>query len=190
MYTILGILGGLLALISNIPYIRDILKKTTKPHRVTWGIFFLLNIIFLGNQLAAGATSSIWLVIAFTLSTLIIFSLSLKYGVGGTTKLDVMILIGSLVGVGLWQILQAPIASVLANLVVATIAAIPTYRKAWLQPQTETKLSFLLGTIAAAFTVVSVGGMSLVLLLLPIYSVVYNGSIYLILTKRIRPASH
>ena len=99
MYTILGILGGLLALISNIPYIRDILKKTTKPHRVTWGIFFLLNIIFLGNQLAAGATSSIWLVIAFTLSTLIIFSLSLKYGVGGTTKLDVMILIGSLVGV-------------------------------------------------------------------------------------------
>lgn len=172
-----------MALSANVPYIRDILRGTTKPHRVTWGIFFLLNLIFLGNQLASGATSSIWLVVAFVISTFIIFSLSLKYGVGGTTRLDIIILVGALAGVVVWQALQAPLASVVANLTVASIAAVPTYRKAWREPASETKLAFLLGSIAAIFTILSVGELNLALLLLPVYSFAYNGSIYVILSR-------
>jgi len=184
MLAALGILAGILSLASNVPYIIDTVKGKTKPHRVTWGIFFLLNIIFLGNQLAAGATSSIWLVVAFTLSTFIIFSLSLRFGVGGTTKLDIILLFGALSGVVVWQMMDAPVASIIANILVATIASIPTYKKAWSQPGTETTISYSVGALAASLSAISIGKPDIVLLLLPVYSAVYQGSIAAILIRK------
>lgn len=173
----------MLSFASSIPYIVDTIKKKTKPHRVTWGVFFLLNVIFLGNQLAAGATSSLWLVVAYTLSTFIIFSLSFKNGVGGTSRLDVIVLAGALIGVIIWQLLDAPLASVVANLVVALIASIPTYKKAWAQPKTETSISYFLNACGALLSAISVGSLNIVLLLLPMYAFFYQGSIYLILVR-------
>ncbi len=184
MLALIGILGGILSFTSNIPYMYDTIKKKTKPHRVTWGIFFLLNIIFLGNHIAAGATSSIWLVVAFTLSTFTIFTLSLRNGVGGTTKLDIAVLIGAILGVVIWQLIHSPIASIIVNITCAAIASIPTYKKAWIHPQTETKISYSLGAFASLLSAVSVGKIDLALLLLPIYSFIYQGTIYIILIRR------
>lgn len=183
MLLVIGILGGILSFTSTIPYILDTIKKKTRPHRVTWGIFFLLNVIFLGNQLAAGAKSSIWLVVAFALSTFIVFILSLRNGVGGRTKLDIIVLIGALIGVVVWQLLDTPLASIIANLTVAAIASIPTYKKAWTHPQTETALSYSVGAFSAFLSALSVGKLDIVLLLLPIYSICYQGSIYFILIR-------
>lgn len=177
MLAFLGVFAGVLSLAGNIPYVIDTLKGKTKPHRVTWGIYFLLNIIFLANQTAAGATSSLWLIISFTLSSLTIFLLSLKFGVGGTTKTDIIVLIGALSGVVIWQILDTPAASVIANVLVSLISSIPTFQKAYLQPASETKLKWILGSIAALFAAISVGALSFTLLLLPVYSFFYQGFI-------------
>ncbi len=184
MFAIIGVLAGIISFASNLPYIYDTIKRKTKPHRVTWGIFFLLNLIFLGNQLAAGATNSIWLVVAFAVSTFTIFLLSLRNGVGGSTKLDVVVLVGALLGVAIWQLLDAPVASIIANVTVAAIASIPTYKKAWTHPNTETKVSYSVGAFSALLSAISVGKLDFVLLLLPIYSVIYQGSIFLILIRR------
>jgi hypothetical protein len=183
MLVLIGILGGMLSFASSIPYIVDTIKKNTKPHRITWGIFFLLNLIFLGNQLAAGATSSLWLVVAFTLSTFTIFALSLKNGVGGTSRLDVVVLAGALMGVVIWQLLKVPLASIIANLAVAAIASVPTYKKAWTHPKSETPISYFLNGCAALLSTISVGNFNIALLLLPLYSFIYQGSIYLILIR-------
>ena len=184
MYAVLGIVGGLLSLLSNVPYIIDTIKGRTKPHRVTWGIFFLLNCIFIANQLAAGATNSIWLVVAFAVSTGMVFALSFKKGTGGKDVLDLVVLVGALFGVVLWQVLDSPVASIVANLIVAAIASIPTYKKAWLYPQSETAVSYSLGAFAAILSVISVGKIDVALLLLPVYSIIYQGSIYFILIRK------
>lgn len=183
MFAVIGILGGLLSLGANVPYILDTVKGRTKPHRVTWGIFFLLNVIFLANQLAAGATSSIWLVVAFTISTFTVFLLSIKRGTGGTSKLDIVILAGAILGLIVWQLMHSPVPSIIANLVVAAIASIPTYKKAWTHPHTETKISYSLGAVAALMSAISVGKLDVVLLLLPVYAVIYQGSIALVLSR-------
>ncbi len=183
MFAAIGIFAGILSFLANIPYIIDTVKKKTKPHRVTWGVFFLLNIIFLANQLAAGATSSIWLVVAFAISTFTVFILSLRFGVGGTTKLDILVLLGAISGVIVWQLLDSPAPSIIANLIVAAVASIPTYKKAWTHPQTETTISYAVGAIAAILSAVSIGKFDILLLLLPIYSVAYQGSISIILIR-------
>jgi hypothetical protein len=183
MLAIIGILGGVLSLLSNIPYIIDTIRRKTKPQRVTWGIFFLLNITFLFNQSAIGATDSLWLISSFAISTLIIFCLSMKYGVGGHGKRDVAIFAGAVLGVILWFVLNQPIFSVIMSLVVATLAVIPTFIKAYRDPRSETSLKWLLGGIAALLTVIAVGKLDLVVLF-PIYSFLTQAGIYAVIVYR------
>lgn len=186
MFTIIGILGGLVFILGDIPYILDILKGKTKPHRVTWLIFFLLDLIYLVNQFALGARSSLWLVLAWTLVTLIIFSLSIKRGVGGLAKLDIFCLIGAIFGLLLWWILKTPLASVYLNIFVSLVGYIPTLKKAYLKPETETRISWFTAGIAAILGAISVGGFKYKLLILPIYSFIMATTVSLILFFGVR----
>ena len=148
MLEIIGIFGGLLAIAGSIPYIINAYQKKITPHRVTWGIFTLVDIIAIANQLAAGATNSVWLVVGFALANLTIFVLSLRHGAGGTERLDIVVLCGAILGVIAWQISGHPIASIIANLIVITLAMAPTYKKGWFDPKSETSTVFLFGAIA------------------------------------------
>lgn len=183
MLAVIGILGGVLSLLSNIPYVINTIQKKTKPQRVTWGIFFILNSIFLCNQMAIGATNSLWLIASFTVSTFAIFCLSIFYGVGGYTKRDLGILAGSLVGVALWLGLDQPVFSVIMSLIVAILASIPTFIKAYKDPASETAIKWLLGGVAAFLTIVSVSKIDLVILL-PLLSFMTQIGIYITISVR------
>ncbi|MGH9858085.1 MAG: hypothetical protein ACRD4B_09610, partial [Acidobacteriota bacterium] len=61
IYTLFGVLSALVFIAGDIPYLTDTIKGTTKPQRVTWGVVSLLNGIGFANQLASGATNSLWL---------------------------------------------------------------------------------------------------------------------------------
>lgn len=45
MSQFLGLVSGLVSIICYLPYIRDILKKTTKPERASWLIWTALGSI-------------------------------------------------------------------------------------------------------------------------------------------------
>lgn len=188
MLAIIGIFAGVISLLSNLPYIIDTLRRRTKPQRVTWGIFFILNIIFLLNQSAIGATNSLWLIVSFAISTFVVFCLSIVYGVGGYGKRDIAILVSALLGVSLWLIFNQPIVSVIMSLVVATLAAIPTLIKAYKNPKSETAVKWLLGGVAALLTIISVGKMDLVILF-PIMSFIIQAGIYVTIIYRTKKTS-
>lgn len=165
---ILGITSSIIFLIGDLPYIRDSLKGPTKPQRVTWGIVFLLNSIGTANQAASGATNSLWLFGAATLATGIIFIISLFNGVGGHSRRDLYAVGGALAGLALWILLDSPAASVLISAFIGFISLLPTFAKAKTHPETETKITWLLGAISAAMAAVSVGELKWQLLLLPV----------------------
>lgn len=183
MLEIIGVLGGLLAIAGSIPYMLDVHKKRITPHRTTWGIFTLVDIIAIANQLAAGAANSVWLVVGFAVANLTIFVLSLRHGAGGTERLDIIVLCGAIFGVIAWQISGNPIASIIANLAVITLAMAPTYKKGWTNPQSETPTVFLLGAIASLLAAISVGRLDYVLLLIPVYTFVIQGTLFIVLIR-------
>jgi hypothetical protein len=183
MLEIIGVLGGLLAIAGSIPYMLDAYKKKINPHRVTWAILTLVDLIAIANQLAAGATNSVWLVVGFAVANFTIFALSLRHGVGGTEKLDIIVLCGAILGVVAWQISGHPVASIIANLVVITLALAPTYKKGWINPQSETSTVFLWGAIASLLAAISVGKLDYILLLAPIYTFVIQGVLFIILIR-------
>ncbi len=184
IYLTLGILSGLLIIVADIPYALDSLKGKTKPHRITWGTICLLNIIGIANQAASGAKGSLGLFIGMALATAVIFAISLFKGVGGHTKLDIACLIGAGLGLLLWYALKTPTASIIANLFVATFAMIPTLQKAYVAPGSETRITWLIGTLAACLGILAVNSSSGILYVMPVYAALSQLAVYLILVLK------
>lgn len=190
-FTALGILSSIIFLIGNFPYITDTIKGKTKPERVTWGTVFVLNTIAFANQLASGAGNSLWLFGVAVLATGTIFSLSIFKGVGGHSNLDIFAIAMALAGLALWIAFDSPTFSILATLIVGIVALLPTFAKAKKQPETETKITWLLGSTSALLATISVGVWDWRLLVLPINATVAQGYMVYILyfeTKK-RPRS-
>src|ERR1044072_855102 len=153
---ILGIISAVIFLLGDIPYLSDTIKNKIKPHRVMWGVVFLLNVVGFANQYAAGARNSLWLFGAGALMTGAIFLASLKNGVGGYAKLDMFALVTSFIGIVLWQTFDSPLLSVLANVLVAVVALLPAFAKARKHPETEDGIAYLAGGFSSLLAAISV----------------------------------
>lgn len=186
MLAFLGLLSGLVFLIADIPYIRDIFRGKTKPHRVSWFLYFVINAVNVANQAASGATNSLWLPIVSTVITFGIFILSIKRGMGGYTKLDLLCFVGALAGLFLWFVFKTPLASTIVNVIAITLAVVPTIKKSFTHPETETAITYLIASTSGLLAALSVGSLNFRLLLLPAHDFVIQIVIWLILVSRMR----
>jgi len=138
------------------PYIIDTVRGKTRPERASWCIFALLGIIAVVSQLAAGATWSVGFTVIDSLAGTIIFVLSFRYGVAGWTRRDQTALGVATVGVVLALITRNPLYSVAGVVLADGSGMVLTLRKAYLDPDSETAVSWFLsgiGGFAAALTV-------------------------------------
>ena len=51
---VFGVLAGVVGVVDTVPYVRDILRGTTRPHRGTWFIWGMLAIVVCVSQRADG----------------------------------------------------------------------------------------------------------------------------------------
>jgi uncharacterized membrane protein HdeD (DUF308 family) len=56
---VLGVLAGVVGIADTIPYVRDTVRGTTRPHRGTWLIWGVLAILVCLSQRADGASWSL-----------------------------------------------------------------------------------------------------------------------------------
>lgn len=143
----LGKLAGLISLLGFVPYVRSILRGQTRPQRVSWGLWALLDVTLLLTHLQAGGIRSMWVPLSQAAGSLSIALLSLSRGVGGWSMLDRLCLAGSLAGLLLWRLSSATV-GLCASILVHFIAGVPTLSKAYVDPDSEdltTWLCFLCG---------------------------------------------
>ncbi len=94
----LAIIAACLAIIGNVPYLRDVIKGKIQPHAYTWFVWTIVSGVTFFGQLAKGAGVGAIPTAAAELFTLVIFLFSLKNGFGYVTKTDTMFLIIALLG--------------------------------------------------------------------------------------------
>ena len=153
----LGIVGGLLIAGSFIPYIRDILKDDTKPHVYTWFIWSITHMIaalaiFEGNGGSFAALS----VASGGILSFTVFVMSLKHGTKNITAFDTITLIIAILAVFMWWKLNHPEWAIITIVLVDLLGFLPTFRKTWLQPQSESLAAWTLyacGNIAAILAI-------------------------------------
>ena len=75
-----GVLAAAVGVVDTIPYVRDILRGSTRPHRGTWLIWGVLAIVVCFSQRADGARWSLVMAGAQAVLTGLIFALAIRMG--------------------------------------------------------------------------------------------------------------
>lgn len=157
-----GITASALAIICFLPYLRDIFKRRTTPHSYSWLIWSILQIIGAlaiiagGGGYAGAANISIGALFCLT-----IFFLSLRYGTKNITKIDTISFIGALIGVVLWIFTKNPLASVILVTLVDLVGFVPTIRKSYQEPNSETASTYSLAALSDIFALLALSSYSL-----------------------------
>jgi hypothetical protein len=181
-----GVLAGILQLLATAPYLRDILRGSTKPQRATWAIWATLSVVVLASQWASGATWSLALTIGQAVSCGAVFALALRRGVGGVSPLELALLGIAALGVVGWQVAGDPTVAtcsvVVADLVAVGLMLPKTYR----QPGSETLATYAIGVVSTVFALAAVGSTALSLLIYPVYILFADGAVVAVILLRRR----
>lgn len=169
-----AIASGIILLAGAPPYVIDILKHKTKPERTTWFIWSVLGSIAFVSQISLHGKWSLVFVGLDGFGSLLVFLLSLKYGVGGWTALDKLALVIATAGVGLSLVARQPIVALLGVVLADLSGAVLTMLKTFKQPESETSITWFMIGLASLFGALSVPKLSAELLIYPIYLVVAN----------------
>lgn len=174
MRLFLGVLAVLLNSIGYYPYVRDILRGKVKPQRMTWGIWTILASIIAVNQIVnEGGWSSLFFV-STSILVLTTFLLSLKYGIGGFEKLDIICCIFAFALFIYWATQKDTRISTLIAVNIDLIAVIPTIIKTFKLPDTESYPQWMLAGIGGLLSLLAVPKLDWVLLIYPAYIFVAN----------------
>src|SRR6185369_17828052 len=110
---IISLIAVILTFVGYVPYIRDIIRKKTKPHAFTWFVWTLAGFIAYGLQVIGGAGVGSWALLAASIVCLLIFILSLRVGGKDISLSDVIFLTLALVALFLWLVVKQPVWSVI-----------------------------------------------------------------------------
>lgn len=150
MKSFFGILSFVLSFGATIPYCFDILKGRAKPARSTRILFILLILVTLIVQHSAFTSWVLLLTIGELSTQIMIFTLSIKHGVGGLARLDIICYIAFAMALIIYLLTKDAALSLTALIVTDFIAFIPTLVKIWRDPTSDTWIFFVVGGMAAA----------------------------------------
>ncbi len=181
MKEVFAVIAALLAIAGNIPYVIDVLRGRVKPHAYTWFVWSIVSAIVLFGQVVKGAGIGALPTLISEIFTLIIFILSLKFGFKGVTKSDIFFLALALLGLIPWLLTKDPTLSVVIAVCIDLIAFIPTLRKTWSEPQTETPILFGSNVLRHLFALLSLQAYNIATTLHSISMVTLNTAMTLII---------
>lgn len=181
---VLGLLAGAIGIADTIPYVRDTLRGSTRPHRGTWFIWGTLAIVVTLSQYADGASWSLIMASVQAVVTALIFLLSIRRGEGGLTGTELAMMAVAGVGVAGWVIADEPLVAtgcvVAADLIGVGMMVPKTHR----DPGSETLVTFAFASLGGVLAAGAVGAWDLSLLLYPVYYCLANGAIALLIVTR------
>lgn len=181
-HALIGQIAGVFAVIQVIPYIVSILRGHTKPERMSYFIFFFVDAISVSSYIAVGARTTIWTGIVYVFTGLTIFLLSLKYGMGGFSKLDIFCLFLALVGLLVWVTTSSALLALCFSVLAAKIGYLPTIKKAYFFPETENTLSWSLCALTSILNLFALTTFAPSIAIPPVIGAIFNGWVaYLLL---------
>jgi hypothetical protein len=181
---VLGLLAGIVGVLGMIPYIRDTVRRSTRPHRGTWLIWGTLAIVVFLSQRADGASWSLAMAGAGATTAALVVLLAIHVDRGGVTVSDALLIVIAGAGVAGWVVLDEPITATACVVAADLIALTMMVPKTWRDPTSETLSTFALASLGGALAAGSVGALEPALLLYPVYYCAGNGILALMIWHR------
>lgn len=180
----LSAIAILMMVIGYIPYLRDTIMGKTKPHVFSWTIGMIIAFIAFGLQIQekSGPASFVTLSAAIISSVIVYFAF--KNPDKDITATDYICLFLSLISLVAWLIVKQPVLSMIFVLLTEVISFIPTIRKSWNKPHTETLSSYSINFFRFIVALFALSKYTFVAIGYPLTWLILNGGFALMLFYR------
>jgi hypothetical protein len=150
-------LAAALSIVGAYGYIRDTLRGDTSPNRVTWSLWGVEGVLafFVELQQHVGLAALMTLMLGLVPCAVVVASfgnLRAVWRLGAFDYLCGAVAIGGLV---FWAFVNEPTVALISFVLADQMAALPTIRKSWLAPGTESPRLFFLGSTNCAITLLT-----------------------------------
>ncbi len=181
---VMSFVAVVMTFVSYVPYYRDILRNKTHPHIYSWSLWCLLTILIVALQIKGGAGLATYTTAAAGLLCFGVVILSFKNGRKDITLSDTIVAILGLVAIGCWLIVDQPIVSMILVVIADLLAFVPTVRKSWHKPQTETLSLYITNTLRFLLALMAIKEYTILSSLWPASWVIANGLFSIMLIYR------
>jgi hypothetical protein len=151
MFEYLVIIAAVASLLAAFVYIRSMFIGGTKPNRVTWLMWAIAPLIGTAAALSNGVGWAVLPVFMAGFSPLLIFTASFfaKKAYWKPSTFDYVCGVLSAFALIMWWLTNDPNIAIVFAIASDALASIPTLRKAWTNPETESVWPFIIGTFGA-----------------------------------------
>ena len=151
MLQYLVLVGVVFSLCGTIPYLLNTIGGGTKPNKVSWTLWAIAPLIATFAAISKGVT---WAVVPVFMSgfgpfCVLVVSLFSKKSYWKLTVFDYFCGFFSVLALILWLITKEANIAIIFAIVSDFFAAVPTLKKAWTNPETETVTIYLTGLVSA-----------------------------------------
>ncbi len=179
------VISTIFAIISPIIGITAVIKGSFQPQRMTRFLILLVSFLFVGTLFSQGDHNGIYIASAQLIGSLIIFLLAIKHGMGGTNRLDFVVLALALLSIIVWKTTNNPTLGLIMSIITDLIGFIPTLIKTWKLPHTEDWRFYMSDVLASFFSLLSITMFDPKTIIFPLYILLINTtSVIMILTRR------
>ena len=183
MNTILIVISSALALVSYVVYIIAILKGKAKPHRTTRFVLVVITVLTTASLFFQNNSVALWLSASMAFGCIFVFILSIKFGMGGAAKTDIICLVVSLVGIALWKLTRNPSLALYASVTADFVSQVPMLIKTYRFPKTEVWTFYALDVIAAILSLLAINQWTVPNLIFPAYIVLIDSTTILFILR-------
>jgi hypothetical protein len=138
-------------------YIRDTLRGVTSPNRVTWGLWAVEGILAFLVEVQQHVGLPALMTLTFGLVPFIVVLASFRHShlAWKIGKFDIFCGVVSVLGLVFWLFIGQATVALISFVAADQVAALPTLRKSWIAPSTETGRTFFLGSVNCAITLMA-----------------------------------
>jgi hypothetical protein len=182
-------LGSIFSLAGAGIYVRDTWRGNTAPNRVTWTLWGIEPLLAFAveRQQHVGLASVMTLVLGTVPIVVIAVSFHDPRSVWKVGRFDIVCGAVSVVGLVVWIVINQATVGLVSFVAADAMAAIPTLRKSFLEPETESSWSFLSGIIFAGITLLTLRHFTTAGALFPCSVLVMNIGIWTLIVSKLGP---
>lgn len=174
MKEFIGVLAVALTFVGYVPYIKDTIVGKTKPHIYSWFTWAFVTFIVFALQISGKGGAGAYTTLATAVLCLTIFLLGLKNGNKDITRFDTVTFIISLIATAVWIFAKQPIISTILIVTINTLANLPTIRKSWNDPHSETLFTWQMGAVRNFLGIIALQNYSILTWLYPVTNLIIN----------------
>lgn len=170
------ILGALIGLLGALRYVSDTLRGVTVPHRVTWFLWAAAPLLAYAVEVSNHVGISSLMALEIGVGPILVFLASFvnPKAVWTVDRFDYLCGGLSVGGTALWLATSQGWVGITASIVADFLASVPTFRKAWRHPGSETAGTFVLSAVNSGLTLLTITRWTVDVAAFPAYIFAFN----------------